>query len=185
MRKIIYIFVFLFSFNICFSQDTILFKNGTSVNAKVLEVNSFSVKYKIFESIDGPIYEEDKNRITFIKFLDGRIDTTFVKTSNDSSLVKVEQNVPFVIIRSDFKDYHIKTEYYKYSNRQQIFAVAGIPCIAAGLMMLVGSFTIAMSSHGDFDLAKKGAMVGGVFIITGISFEIVSLINGVKKKKER
>ena len=69
--------------------------------------------------------------------------------------------------------------------RQHAFAIAGIPCFAAGLVMLAGSFTIstANSANGDNNLARTGAMIGGTFIITGLTFEIISIANGIKKKK--
>ena len=71
------------------------------------------------------------------------------------------------------------------SKRQYAFAIVGIPCVVGGLIVLGAAFTLstANSANGDNNLATTGAMIGGTLITTGLTFEIVSIVNGIKKKK--
>lgn len=43
-----------------FAQDIVILKDGTSVDAKVIEVDDNSVRYKKFNNPDGPTYTAKK-----------------------------------------------------------------------------------------------------------------------------
>ncbi len=63
------------------AQDIIIRKDGTEVQAKVLEVNPKEIKYKRFDNQEGPVYSEEKNRIRKIKYKNGTEDV-LVKDSS-------------------------------------------------------------------------------------------------------
>lgn len=69
------------------AQDIITYKDGSEVEAKVLEVNSNSVKYKKFSMPDGPTYEVSKTEVFMIKYPSGHKDV-FNQVSNQSSEIK-------------------------------------------------------------------------------------------------
>ena len=54
-----------------FAQDIVILKNGTSIDAKVLEVDDNSVRYKKFNNPDGPTYTAKKETISEIRYKNG------------------------------------------------------------------------------------------------------------------
>jgi hypothetical protein len=63
------------------SQDSIFFRNGAIVRAKILEVNSQQVRYYNFDNALGPKYTVNKNTIVFIKYFDNYVDSFSVAIS--------------------------------------------------------------------------------------------------------
>jgi hypothetical protein len=57
-----------------FAQDKIYKLKGTVINAKVIEIGTDEIKYKLFESPDGPVYVVDKSTLNRIEFADGRVE---------------------------------------------------------------------------------------------------------------
>lgn len=58
-----------------FSQDKIYRNNGQIIDAKVIEIGSSEVKYKMFNNQDGPIYVLEADRIKKIVFENGTVQT--------------------------------------------------------------------------------------------------------------
>ena len=54
-----------------FAQDIVILKNGTSIDAKVLEVDDNSIRYKKFDNPEGPTYTEKKEAISEIRYKNG------------------------------------------------------------------------------------------------------------------
>jgi hypothetical protein len=54
-----------------FAQDIVILKNGTSIDAKVLEVDDNAVRYKKFNNPDGPTYTAKKENISEIRYKNG------------------------------------------------------------------------------------------------------------------
>ena len=77
----------------------------------------------------------------------------------------------------------IKTK--KNSSRQKSFFLSGIICFPLGVGVLMQSFMIstAVGPNGNDDWAATGAAIGATFVTTGLSFEIISIVNAKKKKK--
>ena len=46
----------IFTFALCFSQDTITLRNSDDILAKVIEVSPSEIKYKRFDNLDGPTH---------------------------------------------------------------------------------------------------------------------------------
>lgn len=56
------------------AQDVIHKKNGKVIEAKVVELGTSEIKYKMFSDPDGPIYVDEKENIDKIVFQDGRTE---------------------------------------------------------------------------------------------------------------
>ncbi len=56
------------------AQDKIQRKNGKVIIAKVIEIGTTDVKYKLPEEPDGPIYVLEKDRINKIEFENGKVE---------------------------------------------------------------------------------------------------------------
>lgn len=57
------------------AQDKIYRKNGQVVKAKILEIGSVEIKYKVFGVEDGPVYILETDRIAKIEFQNGKVES--------------------------------------------------------------------------------------------------------------
>jgi hypothetical protein len=75
MRKVVAFLVTVFLFTLSVSaQDKIYRKNGQVVKAKVLEIGSEEIKYRLADSTETLVYVLEKDRITKIEFENGRVE---------------------------------------------------------------------------------------------------------------
>ena len=73
------------------AQDVITLKDGTDVNAKILEVSPNEIKYKKYNNPDGPIFTVSKSDVLIVRYENGEKDV-FVETQrkNNSTLNTTE-----------------------------------------------------------------------------------------------
>ncbi len=74
MRLFLFFTLLFFTFSSIRAQDKIYRKNGQIVKAKVLEIGTGDVKYKLADSTDSPIYVLEKDRIRKIVYQNGRTE---------------------------------------------------------------------------------------------------------------
>lgn len=88
MKKILAIFIILFTGISLYSQDIIVKRDGTTINAKVLAIGTSVIEYKKWNNQDGPTYSIEKSEILAINYKNGDKDTfnntDRVDNSNDS-----------------------------------------------------------------------------------------------------
>src|SRR5688572_23252038 len=80
---------------LCFScsiygQDTIVYKTGSKIPVKILEVNvPDNVKYKEYHNQSGPTYTENLYNIKFIRYENGLVDEFNIsdKTENRNTII--------------------------------------------------------------------------------------------------
>lgn len=73
MKKLVFILLLCNYF--VNAQDTLRFRNGTTVAVKVSEIGTTEIKYNRFDNVNGPQYIVEKNDIQLIKYSNGHIDT--------------------------------------------------------------------------------------------------------------
>jgi hypothetical protein len=79
------------------AQDVIHKNNGKTIDAKIIEIGTSEIKYKLFDQPDGPIYVDEKENIQKVVFQDGhtefygkpRIDATEAFEGQKKSAIKV------------------------------------------------------------------------------------------------
>jgi len=74
MKKITLLAIALIFTSSLFAQDKIYKKNGSAINAKVIEIGIDDIKYKLADSPDGPVYVVDKSSLQKIVYADGRVE---------------------------------------------------------------------------------------------------------------
>lgn len=74
MRNTLFL-AFSFATLLVNAQDQIIKKNGTSLDAKITEVEQWKISYKKFDNLDGPTYVVDKAEIYKIIFNDKTEET--------------------------------------------------------------------------------------------------------------
>jgi len=63
-----------FGSNNCFSQDTIVLREGKRIPVKVMEVKKNSINYKKVSNLNGPTYEMDIKEVGRVKYESGAVD---------------------------------------------------------------------------------------------------------------
>ena len=76
MKKGLISLLFLLSYGVwdAAAQDLIVKKDGTNVEAKVLEIGEKDIKYKKASHLDGPTYLVSVANVVYIRFEDGSTD---------------------------------------------------------------------------------------------------------------
>ncbi|RXM39235.1 hypothetical protein BOQ62_12970 [Chryseobacterium sp. CH21] len=59
---------------VCYSQDKISMKNGTSLDVKLIEIGTSNITYKELDNLDGPSHAIDKSEVFQISYNNGKTD---------------------------------------------------------------------------------------------------------------
>lgn len=96
------------------SQDTLHFRNGSSIMSKVLEISPLEIKYKKIENFDGPVYIVNKEDVKLIKYKNGLIDSFAEIKPWFRSIQKIGKQEPNFIIPNAIKQTKIVKEGRSY-----------------------------------------------------------------------
>ena len=77
--------------HIC-AQDVIVKKDGSTILAKVLEVNQSDVKYKKFDNLNGPTYSIRKSELQSINYQNGMKDVFSTPVREENKYLPNNQN---------------------------------------------------------------------------------------------
>ena len=72
-------------------QDIILFRDGNSVEAIVVEITQTEIKYKKFKNPNGPLYTKSQSDVQSIKYAYGEVEE-FTKTNNIVPVAETAQS---------------------------------------------------------------------------------------------
>jgi len=83
--KQIYIFLFLFIGNVLFinAQDLIVLKDGTIIEAKVLEITPAIINYKDIDNLEGPAVVISSKDVLSVRYENGKTEVIEIKPSKD------------------------------------------------------------------------------------------------------
>ena len=76
------------------AQDVIITKDGQEIKAKVSEVLTTQIKYKKYESPDGPLYTVNKADLLLIRYENGSIEVMNPEENNTQQSTPATQNTP-------------------------------------------------------------------------------------------
>lgn len=89
MKRFLLFLVALVITSVCFAQDVIVKKDGSTIMAKVLKVTQSEVEYKKFDNQNGPTYTIATKDLQCINYENGSKDT-FVSENYNPSIVTNE-----------------------------------------------------------------------------------------------
>lgn len=115
MRKLITICFALLCYN-AFAQDLITKKDGTDIQAKVLEVTTNEVKYKLFDDPDGVTYTARKSELLMVRYESGRKDI-FSNSSYSSRYTTNREPVMGITPNMKYKQLKSIYNYQEYEER--------------------------------------------------------------------
>lgn len=185
------------------AQDIITQKDGQKIRAKVLEVSTDEVKYKLFDEPEGPDFIVKKSELTMIRYQSGRYETFNQKTA--PSLYYTDrapiENLTVGMKYKELKNLYNYKEYSpvavdRYSPAWSGVASFFIPglgqmiCgeVGRGFAFLGGS--IGGSILGGLALASGQqnnapvASLAGTLIYAGVlALDIIAIVDGVRVAK--
>lgn len=116
MKKIYFtLILYIFSFGFSYAQvsadtvlvggsDVIIFRDGTVVRAKIIEIQQALIKYKKAEYLNGPTYNANRSDIYVINYPTGKSDYFVNVDSTSYSPEKANQPGKMVINKSEYFD---------------------------------------------------------------------------------
>lgn len=109
MKKfLIFFIIFGFTTITSVAQDIITKKDGTDIEAKILEVSSNNVRYQKYSNLDGPTYNLATDEILMIRYSNG--EKEIFQSSNkveDASVQQYKKALPYSQLKKqyDYKEY--------------------------------------------------------------------------------
>ena len=110
MKKLIVVFALLLGCGIAASaQDLITQKDGTDIQAKILEVTINEVKYKRFSNLEGPTFTIPKSDILIIHYENG--ESEVFEESRARVYLNTDADIVSGMRYKDYKDIYNTREY--------------------------------------------------------------------------
>ena len=89
MKKICVVLIaLLFNSGLTFAQDMITKKSSEDIKAKILEVTTTELKYKLFNNLTGPTFSILKSEVLMVRYENGSKDVfTDLQTSGSNDMI--------------------------------------------------------------------------------------------------
>lgn len=212
MKKIVLVIVVaIFSSVMAQAQDIITQKDGQDIKAKVLEVSTNEVKYRLFDEPDGVTYVVRKSDLLMIRYESGR-NEVFNKNSNMGLYYtdrEPVENLTLGMKYRELKNIYSYKEYCptladRYSPAWSGVASFFIPglgqmiCneVGRGFAFLGGAVGgsilgsvvfasgMAVDSHGNAINVSPGSTIAGLAIYAGVlALDVIAVVDGVRVAK--
>lgn len=109
-----------------FAQDLITTKDGTDIEAKILEVSTSEIKYKKFNNLEGPTFTLPKSDILIVRYENGENEIfNNSSTTNNYTPNTAETVVPGMKYR-EYKNFYNTRDYVPQPNDPYSRVWAGI-----------------------------------------------------------
>ena len=175
MKRFLFSLVAILFTCICFAQDVIIKKDGTTILSTVIKVGQSEVEYKKYNNQTGPTYTISINELSHINYANGTKDT-FTSTYNNQSVVTTETATQFSNDEGLLKLYNAHDRKLKKAKR-----IKSLGCIVGGTLLAAGGALI-ISSVSDDTIVIIGSAVAGAGLITWTTCTLVGNHIGKKSK---
>ena len=175
MKRFLFSLVAILFTCVCFAQDVIIKKDGTTILSTVIKVGQSEVEYKKYNNQTGPTYTISINELSHINYANGTKDT-FTSTYNNQSVVTTETATQFSNDEGLLKLYNAHDRKLKKAKR-----IKSLGCIVGGTLLAAGGALI-ISSVSDDTIVIIGSAVAGAGLITWTTCTLVGNHIGKKSK---
>ena len=175
MKRFLFSLVAILFTCVCFAQDVIIKKDGTTILSTVIKVGQSEVEYKKYNNQTGPTYTISINELSHINYANGTKDT-FTSTYNNQSVVTTETATQFSNDEGLLKLYDAHDRKLKKAKR-----IKSLGWIVGGTLFAAGGALI-ISSVSDDDIVIIGSAVAGAGLITWTTCTLVGNYIGKKSK---
>lgn len=112
MRKLFFVFAFILGCVITISaQDLITKKDGTDIQAKILEVTSTEVKFKKYSNLEGPTFTLPKSDILIVRYENG--ENEIFNEDQKAAVLNTDKDVFPGMSYRDYKDFYNTRNYVR------------------------------------------------------------------------
>ena len=175
MKRFLFSLVAILFTCVCFAQDVIIKKDGTTILSTVIKVGQSEVEYKKYNNQTGPTYTISINELSHINYANGTKDT-FTSTYNNQSVVTTETATQFSNDEGLLKLYDAHDRKLKKAKR-----IKSLGWIVGGTLLAAGGALI-ISSVSDDTIVIIGSAVAGAGLITWTTCTLVG--NHIAKKSK-
>lgn len=175
MKRFLFSLVAILFTCLCFAQDVIIKKDGTTILSTVIKVGQSEVEYKKYNNQTGPTYIVSINELSHINYANGTKDT-FTSTYNNQSVVTTETATQFSNDEGLLKLYNAHDRKLKKAKR-----IKSLGWIVGGTLFAAGGALI-ISSVSDDTIVIIGSAVAGAGLITWTTCTLVG--NHIAKKSK-
>lgn len=175
MKRFLFSLVAILFTCVCFAQDVIIKKDGTTILSTVIKVGQSEVEYKKYNNQTGPTYTISINELSHINYANGTKDT-FTSTYNNQSVVTTETATQFSNDEGLLKLYNAHDRKLKKAKR-----IKSLGWIVGGTLLAAGGAVIIISD-GDYEFLMVGSAVAGAGLITWTTCTLVG--NHIAKKSK-
>ena len=175
MKRFLFSLVAILFTCVCFAQDVIIKKDGTTILSTVIKVGQSEVEYKKYNNQTGPTYTISINELSHINYANGTKDT-FTSTYNNQSVVTTETATQFSNDEGLLKLYNAHDRKLKKAKR-----IKSLGWIVGGTLLAAGGAVIIISD-GDYEFLMVGSAVAGAGLITWTTCTLVGNHIGKKSK---
>ena len=141
--------------------DELLFRDGSEIKGKVIEITQTEIKYKKCDMLDGPLYVVKKSKIFIIKYANGTRDVfkeeTIENDQNSNQNVKKNHNLALLAFTFGLIGIY-----------PSVISILGIAGIIFGIMALK-----KIKQEPDKYKGEVISKIGMVFGIVGLIFGIL------------
>ena len=93
------------------AQDIITKKDGSDIQAKILEVTTSEVKYKKYSNLDGPVFTMPKSEILIVRYENG--ENEVFNDNQKTVALNTDNNVAPGMRYRDYKDFYNTRNYVR------------------------------------------------------------------------
>lgn len=162
MKRFLLSLVALVVTSVCFAQDVIVQKDGSTIQAKVLKVSQSEVEYKKFNNQNGPTYTISTKDLQCINYENGTKDT-FVSPNYNPNIMTNETATQFSNDQQLLALYNAKRPFTQKKAKR----LKTIGWVAGGVLATTGSvFLVFKEKDGHTQLNEY---LGGSLIVAGIA----------------
>lgn len=111
MKRVILLAFLLLAGISAYAQDIITKKDGTDIQAKILEVTNSEIKYKKFSNPEGPVFTMPISEILIVRYENG--ENEVFSESQSSASLNTEYEVYPGMKYKEYKDFYNTREYIR------------------------------------------------------------------------
>lgn len=173
MKRFLLSLVAIVITSLCFAQDIIVQKNGSTIQAKVLKVSQSEVEYKKFSNQNGPTYTISTKDLQCINYENGTKDT-FVSANYNPSIVTNETATQFSNDKQLMSLYVQNSKKTQKAKTQRLIGYIGGGLLVAGGIVLA----LAVDELDKSDIQGNSKKSSGVAVAGGVAMMAVGVIGG-------
>lgn len=170
MKRFLFSLVALVVTNVCFAQDIIVQKYGSTIQAKVLKVSQSEVEYKKFSNQNGPTYTISTRDLQCINYENGTKDT-FVSPNYNPNIVTNETATQFSNDQQLLKNYDSYSILQRKANKVKNTALIGGGILTIGGLALIAAGGVSETNIIGGALACVGVIGGATLYCYGYSIQ--------------